>query len=856
MTKLTVSAVGRFSGTMLAALYVSGILPAIRPATAGEVCPLTLEELAHADPDTGSYGGIWADGNVAYVGQFGDNAVHFFDISDPVNPVRFLEWIVAAPNQFCSAQEVKVADGLLFIALEGDESDGVEIVDVRDPTQPQHLTWIDTPGYSDVHTLFFNEGYLYLADSQTPRIGIVDLTTYDPDNPPPRIEQNKWLINVGTSFVHDMTALNGRMYACAWNSGLHIYDVTNVANAAPVFLGSGPGQSTHGVWPTADGHWVVTGEERSGGPVKLYEVTPNGGGVTVTLRDTVMQPANQSFSSHNPFIIGLRVYVAWYQAGLVILDINEAAGRLDFVAAHDTFPGTVSGFNGAWGVYPFLGDDRILVSDLSNGLFVIRGEGTDLAIGYPQGLVESIDPTSGTILEVQLTELCGAVDPTTGLLHYRVSPGGPEFTTTPLTQISDSLFQGEFPPGPCGSAVDYYLTVQSLDGDSYVDPPSAPAEVHRAWITDELVALFSDTFETNQGWIAGVPGDTASGGIWTRVDPNGTAAAPEDDHTPGVGTFCFVTGQGTVGGALGGADLDGGTTTLVSPVMELGGSDATVSYWRWYSIHTGTGQFNDVFRIDVSADGTNWINVESLGPTGPGTTGGWIYHEFQVSDVLTPPPALRLRFVASDLGVASIVEAAVDDVRVFDLSCKEAPTCDDGLLNQGEARIDCGGPCEPCECVVDAVCADLIFCNGEEGCSAFGACQPGPLPCPLLCDEGTFQCVDCFNAADCDDETLCTLDACQASTCGHAAILYGDVNNDGEENADDVLCALDLFAGAFDSAACGHLQPGAADIAPCPNPQAPNQMGDGVVNLDDALAILNAFAGAIADPNCRCTGAP
>ena len=33
---------------------------------------------------------------------------------------------------------------------------------------------------------------------------------------------------------------------------------------------------------------------------------------------------------------------------------------------------------------------------------------------------------------------------------------------------------------------------------------------------------------------------------------------PEDDHTPAPGTICFVTGQGTPGGAVGEADVDGG----------------------------------------------------------------------------------------------------------------------------------------------------------------------------------------------------------------------------------------------------------------------------------------------------------
>lgn len=143
--------------------------------------------------------------------------------------------------------------------------------------------------------------------------------------------------------------------------------MSNVANEPPVFLGSGPGNNTHAVWPSGDGRWAVVGEERSGGPVKLYEISA--GGSSVVLRDTMDLPG-RAFSAHNPVVIGLRAYVSWYGAGLVILDIDPDTASLTEVGTYDTFPG-VGGFDGLWGIYPFLGEDRLLGSDLSTGLYVI-----------------------------------------------------------------------------------------------------------------------------------------------------------------------------------------------------------------------------------------------------------------------------------------------------------------------------------------------------------------------------------------------------------------------------------------------------------------------------------------------------
>ncbi len=174
----------------------------------------------------------------------------------------------------------------------------------------------------------------------------------------------------------------------------------------------------------------------------------------------------------------------------------------------------------------------------------------------------------------------------------------------------------------------------------------------------------TDDLETDTGWTAGVAGDTATTGIWTRVDPIGTGAQPEDDHTPGAGRFCFVTGQGTPGGGVGENDVDGGTTTLVSPPFDLAGADESeVGYWRWFSNNAGGNPGEDVLRIDISNDnGSNWTTVETVGPTGAAASGGWRFHMFRVADVVTPTSAMRLRFVASDLGGGSIVEAGVDDL--------------------------------------------------------------------------------------------------------------------------------------------------------------------------------------------------
>ncbi len=181
------------------------------------------------------------------------------------------------------------------------------------------------------------------------------------------------MTNVGTSFVHDITVLNGRLYVSAWDSGLWIYDVTNVATQIPSFLGQTPdgGNNTHSAWPTGNGDYVVTGEERIGGGIKVYSITDNGGSLTLQFTDSLALPAPQTFSVHNQLLVGYRLYDAWYEAGMRVHDIDPVTGLLTLYATFDT-PGSV------WGVYPYLGPGRVLLSDRSQGLFILSISPGDL----------------------------------------------------------------------------------------------------------------------------------------------------------------------------------------------------------------------------------------------------------------------------------------------------------------------------------------------------------------------------------------------------------------------------------------------------------------------------------------------
>ena len=57
--------------------------------------------------------------------------------------------------------------------------------------------------------------------------------------------------------------------------------------------------------------------------------------------------------------------------------------------------------------------------------------------------------------------------------------------------------------------------------------------------------------------------------------------------------------------------------------------------------------------------------------------------------------------------------------------CRGIPACTDGLMNNGEQGIDCGGKCAPCPAIES--CSDNVRNQGEEGIDCGGPC---PNECP------------------------------------------------------------------------------------------------------------------------------
>lgn len=305
-----------------------------------------------------------------------------------------------------------------------------------------------------------------------------------------------------------------------------------------------------------------------------------------------------------------------------------------------------------------------------NAAFDAHGIGTGFFLSIDHSPLAD-QPTSGPYVvsaHIEYSGPFGALDPGSPMLHYSVD--GAPFTALAMTA---SGLPGDYVvslPAPMGSLVRYWVSAADVSGGSRTAPLGAPARNGHSFLTGAVTTLLLHDHESDSGWTVGGPGDAATTGLWARLDPVGTAVdgipvQPELDHTPDPGVACFVTGNAAPSDPVGTADVDGGATSLLTPVFSAAGvSGAVIEYWRWYSNNGGADPGTDVWRVDLSNDGgASWTAVEST----IFTDASWRRVLVRIADYLPPTSTMRVRFVASDVGLSSLVEAAVDDFRLLSL---------------------------------------------------------------------------------------------------------------------------------------------------------------------------------------------
>lgn len=408
-----------------------------------------------------------------------------------------------------------------------------------------------------------------------------------------------------------------------------------------------------------------------------------------------------------------------------------------------------------------------------------------LQFTYRDGLPAFVPPGSPFDFPVRVTGIGAAVpQPGTGVLHVSVNGGA--YNAFPMTPGMPNEYTATFPTGNCTDEYRFYVTAQAVGGATFSDPPTAPSQVYTAYAALGTAIMLRDEIEGDvSGWTISAHSSLTSG-QWIAADPvgtifNGQQAQAEDDATAGSNKVkAFITQNGSVGGAAGQSDIDGGPAYLTSPVLDLAGVDATISYARWFYCNDQGNPNGDFMTVEITNNnGASWATVETIA----GTNSSWLQHTFRVSDFVTPTAQVRVRFSAADVPNNSITEAGVDNFQVDVLVCTNCQTpadcadgneCTEDLCNAGIcANPPTIGPCD-----------DGNACTARDTCSG-GVCSGTPVS----------GCLPCQVPGDCDDGNECTTDSCAGGVCVFTP--HFDPCDDGEPCTENDACASGICSGTY-----------------------------------------------------------
>ena len=321
-------------------------------------------------------------------GAFG--AVYFHDVTDPANPILTDSVVVDART----TNDVKVSeDGSVCVtSREGasNRRNGIVILDCRDPYDIEILSTFDDGLTGGVHNVFVADGYVYAVNNGT-RFDVIDIK--DPRSPH-RVGQFE--LNTPGHAIHDVWVMNGVAYTSNWDDGVVVVDVGggnkggSPANPVLMYKYTDIGGATHAAFPyrsPTGRFYIFMGDEigRPGFDGQVADRTPEFMAGFVHIVDftdpehpeEVARYEVPEAGSHNLWIDDDKMYVAFYNGGVRVVDISgEMKGNLfnqgREIARYLAYDpdGYVANAPFTWGPQPYKGN--LFFAEHFSGLWAVK----------------------------------------------------------------------------------------------------------------------------------------------------------------------------------------------------------------------------------------------------------------------------------------------------------------------------------------------------------------------------------------------------------------------------------------------------------------------------------------------------
>jgi choice-of-anchor B domain-containing protein len=636
--------------------------------------------------------------------------VSIVDLANPAQPVE-LQFMPGLTSRW---RDIIVYQHWAYVSNE--EGDGIRIIDLS--TLPGTVSYKDTVmnGTSTCHNVWEENGVLFLVGNNNFGGG---MTMYDIATDPWR---PSFLGAYTDRYVHDVYVRNDTAYlAEVLNGRLTIVDVSDPGNPVPLGTRTYQNSFTHNTWLNDGGNVCFTTDELPSAYLSAFEVSDPS---NIVLLDQIRSSLSYGEAiPHNTHVRNDYLITSYYRDGLNIVDASRPHNLVEvgYFDTSDTLEG--SGYNGAWGTYPFLPSGLILVSDIEKGLFVLQPNYQRAC--YLEGSVVDAtnnNPLSNVSIRIEEAGITDASQ-TNGSYAMGIVDGGTYTvsysrlgykTETRTVSLSPGQLTQEIVGLIPGKPMDYTLQVvdadsnQNLagvqlrlispdggliqdfisDGNGQVQINNLPETTYEVqtglWgyvgqsfslspnpdTPQTIIALergYTDDFNFDLGWtLMG----TATAGLWERGEPQGTTGFdqwqinPERDLPGDIGDDAYVTGNG--GGSVGFDDLDNGIISLTSPPMDLSIYNEPLLGFHWWLVN---------FDFQMSVPGDDFLRVEltdglstfvlGIFSGNQGFNNFWTLEDsIRVRDYFSLENPLQIRFVSQDEGSSNILEAAIDGFSV------------------------------------------------------------------------------------------------------------------------------------------------------------------------------------------------
>ncbi|HEY3249658.1 MAG TPA: choice-of-anchor B family protein [Ignavibacteria bacterium] len=300
----------------------------------------------------------------------------FIDITDSSN-IHEVAFITGVTSGW---REMKVFSSYAYVVSEGTNS-RLQIMALQ--YLPDSVSLVATysyTGYTRTHSISQAGPYIYLNGGNNTQGGTDPggVTVLDITNPTTPVHRGSW----SNFYVHDCRVINDTIYACNIYNPPGTISVINAINKDNLVTVNSwvnnPNPFPHNCALPNNRRYIYTTDETQSpnGKLKVWDKQ----NLSNVILIATWQPTNITTAIvHNVETYNNLAVIAHYTAGIRILDITNPTTPTE-IAWYDTYPSSNSAqFSGCWGVFMFPSSGKIIGSDISGGLFVIK-------IGTPVGI--------------------------------------------------------------------------------------------------------------------------------------------------------------------------------------------------------------------------------------------------------------------------------------------------------------------------------------------------------------------------------------------------------------------------------------------------------------------------------------